>query len=217
MTTSASTTFTKVEYSTTIPSIGDNLPKLTASHLILRPLLLSDLEAYYALRSDLGAMTTGTVKGKPDANIDESLAKLQDRQPPYQNSHACFGIFLKKPDGSEGELIGEGGMHSFFSERSGWPELGYKFKKEHWGKGYATEFVKTFLEFWVSLPRTETRIEVALSSVKDGSGRLRPEGTEQVIACTLVDNWASQRVLEKVGFESFEGLDNGFINWRKMI
>ena len=201
----------QVTVSTTLPYVEDYiLESITTNRLIIRPLLLSDLEAYRTLRSQPEAMAHSG-RGRPDIDLSETLAKLQRLQAPYHNSHVYFGIFLKKSNGDEGDLIGDGGVHKFVSDQTGWPEFGYKFKKEYWGCGYATEFAKAFLEFWWSLPRTETRIQIAPSSVYLQD---TPKVVEQVYAWTTVDNIASQRVLQKAGFESFEGLDNGLVNWR---
>lgn len=151
-------------------------------------------------------------KKRPDADLNESLVKLKSLQAPYNNSHVYFGIFLKKSNSREGELIGDGGVHKFTSDRTGWPEFGYKFKREYWGYGYATEFARAFMQFWWSLPRTDARISVASCSLNLQD---TPKVVEQVYAWTTVDNEASKGVLRKTRFESFEGLDNELINWRR--
>ena len=113
-----------VTVSTTLPYVEDYiLESITTNHLIIRPLLLSDLEAYRTLRSQPEAMAHSG-RGRPDANIEETKDKLQRLQLPYENRHVYFGIFLKNSDGSEGNLIGDGGVHKMISETSGWPELG---------------------------------------------------------------------------------------------
>lgn len=200
-----------ITVSTTLPYLEDyKLGSIISDRLIIRPLLLSDLEAFRTLRSQPEAMAHSG-RGRPDADLNETLAKLQRLQAPYHNSHVYFGIFLKKSNGDEGDLIGDGGVHKFVSDETGWPEFGYKFKKEYWGCGYATEFAKAFLKFWGSLPHTEARIQIAPSSMDLQD---IPKVVEQIYAWTTVDNIASQRVLHKVGFESFKGLDNGLVNWR---
>jgi RimJ/RimL family protein N-acetyltransferase len=71
---------------------------------------------------------TGTSLGRPDRNIEETKAALNYFLPPYDTNTFLFGAFLL----SNGELIGEGGVHSLASSSSGWPEIGYKFRKEFW-------------------------------------------------------------------------------------
>ena len=201
-------TNSKVTVSTTLPMVGDNLESIHSARLILRPLHLSDLEAYRTIRSQAAAMTYSG-SGLPDSTMEETEAKLKRLQPPYRNSHVYFGIFLKKPHGVEGDLIGDGGVHKFANTETGWPEFGYKFKEEYWGKGYATEFAKAFMIFWwKNLLREDKQILVAASSVNS------TKPVEQVCAWTKPENRRSERVLEKVGFERFQGLDNGMTNWR---
>lgn len=196
-----------IKVSTTLPVIEGNVPSsIISDRIILRRLVLSDLEAHHSLRGQPEAMAHSR-RGKPDANLDETLAHLKRMSDTY------FGIFLKNSDGTEGELIGDGGVHKFVSEKTGWPEFGYKFKKEYWGQGYATEFANAFMGFWLNLPRIDTHIVVASSSViicEDTS-----HVVELVCAWTTEDNLASQNVLKKVGFKSFQGMDNGYVNWRK--
>ena len=202
--------------STTRPHLGCNILGIVTQRLIIRPLLLSDLQSFYTIRSQPEAMAHSG-RGRPDANIEETKDKLQRLQLPYENRHVYFGIFLKNSDGSEGYLIGDGGVHKMISETSGWPELGYKFKKDYWHQGYATEFLKAFLNFWCNLPRQSVEIGVHSSTVDylvKGEGCLH---RERVCAWTTKDNVASQNVLEKAGFEIFQGLEGeaaDLINWR---
>ena len=63
-----------------------------------------------------------------------------------------------------GELIGEGGVHTLASADAGWPEIGYKFRREVWGRGYATEFLAALLAAWWALPRAAVEMAVAAST-----------------------------------------------------
>jgi RimJ/RimL family protein N-acetyltransferase len=284
---------------TTLPLIPERLPMpILSPRLIIRPLRLADLDAFRRLRSQPEAMAHSR-RGRPDADLGETLAKLERLQAPCRDSHLYFGIFLRRGpttttatasartwvevdgddsissssdgtgseggdggDGSssssigstagseagvdvvavdeEGDLIGDGGVHRFASEATGWPEFGYKIRKEYWGRGYATEFACAFMRVWWALPRTYRTITVARSSLyddDDNDDQHDPVGyydwdatttpdantsleidmitaAERMCAWTTTDNVASQRVLRKVGFELFEGLENGLVNWR---
>ncbi|KAK6953716.1 hypothetical protein Daesc_006021 [Daldinia eschscholtzii] len=99
-----------------------------------------------------------------------------------------------------GELIGEGGIHTLESSSCGWPEIGYRFKKEVWGQGYATEFLKALLRAWWDLPRRRTRLRVHSSSIQRGRD---VEAVEQIHANTDLQNIGSQKVLAKLGFVLF--------------
>lgn len=202
-----------ITVSTTLPSVEDNMVQsIETKRLIIRPLLYPmDLEAYRSIRSQFEAMTSSGT-GLPDATMKQTEAKLKRLQPPYHDSHVYFGIFLKNSDATEGELIGDGGVHKLTKTETGWPEFGYKFKKEYWGLGYATEFAKAFMQYWWNdLARNPRQMSIASSSV---DYRNTLEATELVCAWTKKRNEKSERVLEKIGFQRFKGLDNGMTNWR---
>ena len=63
-------------------------------------------------------------------------------------------------------------------------ELGYRLHKQYWGKGYATELAKGVCSWaFDTLP------------------------IDRIVAFTTCDNFASQRVLEKIGFEYIQNVD----------
>ena len=95
-------------------------------------------------------------------------------------------------------MIGIGGCHQLKS-MFGWPAMGYMFRKEFWGKGLATEFTRAWLDMWCKLPREEVHIEVDQRSILNEEG----EVLEVMTAFTSAENLASQKVLEKSGFERF--------------
>ncbi len=66
-------------------------------------------------------------------------------------------------------------------------DLGYRFIKSSWGKGYATEAAKAALQY--------------------GHQNLK---LEKIIAHAHIDNIASQKILEKIGMQYVgEGMDDG--------
>mgnify|MGYP000926704116 FL=1 len=105
------------------------------------------------------------------------------------------GIFLKNSDEREGELIGEGLVLKMDKQ---WPRVHYVFKKEYWGHGYATEFLKAFLSVWWGLPRENTTIlveEISLDSQE------KHKATERLCAEIKMDNKSNQKVVEKAGYK----------------
>lgn len=86
-------------------------------------------------------------------------------------------------------------------------------RKSTGAKAFATEFANAFLQFWWSLPRILTRIQVNPCSIDFPNAS--QEATELVYAWTTADNLASQRVMQKVGFESYENFDNRRVHWRQ--
>jgi RimJ/RimL family protein N-acetyltransferase len=71
-------------------------------------------------------------------------------------------------------------------------------KKEFWYKGYATEFLKRFLDVWWSLPRENTPMRV--QSISLGKYFYHQEVKERLVAEIHMSNIGSRRVIEKAGF-----------------
>ncbi|KAI2616712.1 acyl-CoA N-acyltransferase [Hypoxylon sp. NC1633] len=170
---------------------------IRTARLVLRPMRKDDLQAYHELRSQPEAMT-GTSLGRPDRNIDETRAALNAFLSPNDSTAFLFGAFLA----STGELIGEGGVQTLESSYCGWPEIGFKFRKEFWGQGYATEFLRALLDAWWKLPRSHTRLRVLRPFIHT-VGEAEAEAVEQVFAEADALNIGSRRMLEKIGFVQF--------------
>jgi RimJ/RimL family protein N-acetyltransferase len=177
-----------MEVWTTKPA-HQNLDPFFSERLLFRTLVDSDFPAYRTILSQEETMTKLGV----GPMLDEKGARSWFNQ--VQESWTRVGIFLKKSDGTEGELIGEGGVYKQDKE---WNEIFYGLKKEFWGKGYASEFVEKFKEIWWNLPRTNTRIFVQCIylDTQDTS-----EAKERLCATIKTENMASQRVVKKTGFE----------------
>ncbi|KAH7375213.1 GNAT domain-containing protein [Plectosphaerella cucumerina] len=174
--------------------------------LMIRPLKESDLQDLHALRTQQEVMRW-TSAARIDTDMAESETKLRMHLPPNDANTLNTAICLR----STGEFVGYGGCHMFVGE-FGWPVIGYMFGTQHWGKGYASEFVKAFLGMWWALPREEVEL-----SVDRGTARITGTTAEGVAiaeevytAVTVPDNGGSQKVLERSGFEkvrSWEDVD----------
>lgn len=131
--------------------------------LLIRPLCLSDLEAYHKLRSEPETMKW-TLQGRPDKDLEETRERLNIFLAPNDVKMSNWAICLRSTDGGENEkqseMIGIGGCHLFPSSTFGWPELGYMIRQEFWGGGLATEFLGGFLGHWGGLEREERVIFV---------------------------------------------------------
>ncbi|KAK8125959.1 GNAT domain-containing protein [Apiospora kogelbergensis] len=212
--------------STTFPRLplpaNDARSHIHTARLLVRPLQQSDLAGLHALRSQPEAMT-GTRLGRPDQDLAETQTELDfflgrsrkaegEEEGCGNPSTYLWGAFLQ----STGELIGEGGVHTLVSDDAvaGWPEIGYKFRKEHWGHGYATEFLDAVLGGLVGAAAQCGDCEVtaaAAAAVADGdvSGVdgsddvAAAAATEHVYANAEPSNVGSCRVLEKLGFRRF--------------
>ncbi|KAI2769810.1 acyl-CoA N-acyltransferase [Daldinia loculata] len=177
-----------------LPPISQRQP-IRTERLLIRPMREDDLQAYHELRLQPEAMACSR-QGRPDHNIEETRSALNKFLPPHSDETFLYGVFLP----STGELIGEGGIHTLESSSCGWPEIGYRFRKEVWGQGYATEFLRALLKAWWDLPRNQTTLRVHSTSVQKGSS---VDAVEQIHANTDLPNIGSQKVLAKLGFIQF--------------
>ncbi|OIW26154.1 acyl-CoA N-acyltransferase [Coniochaeta ligniaria NRRL 30616] len=176
---------------TPLPPNTARLPIVT-DRLIIRPWLPTDFDQIRILRLQPEVMQYTRV-GHIDLDEAETQAWLARFLPPGDAAtHSC-AITLKET----GEVIGTGGTHSL-QGNFGWPEVGYMFRKEFWGKGYATEFLRAYMKSWAELPREEVEIKVDPRTVT-GDG----VAEEQLIAVTAIVNEGSQKVLRKCGWEHF--------------
>lgn len=197
-----------VSVRTTLPTLPQSLdrPHITTPRLVLRPFMHSDLDALYTLRQQPQVMQW-TTAGRVDADREETASKLALFLAPNDTKTFNCAICLR----DTGELIGQGGVHAYeqppddaaAGPQLGWPEVGYMIRKEHWGKGIATEFLAAFLDMWARLPR-EGVVErkVAASSV-GAAGGATTVVDEQLVAVIDGTNGASQKILERCGLESF--------------
>lgn len=197
-----------VSVRTTLPTLPQSSCRehITTPRLVLRPFTPSDLDALYTLRRQPEVMCW-TTAGRVDADRHETTSKLALFLPPNDTKTFNCAICLR----DTGELIGQGGVHAFeqpagdaaAGPQLGWPEVGYMIRKEHWGKGIATEFLAAFVDMWAGLPR-EGQVErkVTASSVGGGGGA-ETLVEEQLVAVIDGTNGASQKILERCGFQSF--------------
>lgn len=201
-----------------LPSSVDRTPTLT-SRLLIRPLAASDLEGFHSLASNHEVMKW-TAAGRIHTNHEETRKKLNEFLPPNDTKTFNCAICLR----DTGEFVGIGGVHQFSRVEDkgrsstanthngyGWPELGYLMKQEYWGKGLATEFVMAFLSIWEQLHRASVEMKVNIKSLMDGgdggdgaSAPASASAKEALIAIVDRTNIASQRILQKCGFERFD-------------
>ena len=142
---------------------------LVTERLRLRPATLDDLDVWLALSRDAEEVWFG----EPRSNLDDARMKLEWHIA-HQEQHgfASWAVELR----ATGHVIGAAGLgHLGESEEI---EVGYRFLKEHWGKGYATEAARVSIAF--------------------GFEEL---GLDRIVAVTLPENRASRRVMEKCGMK----------------
>ncbi|RYO87288.1 hypothetical protein DL764_008876 [Monosporascus ibericus] len=194
----------RVRVKTTLPArpLPPNAerPHIRTERLVIRSFTPDDLAGLHALRAQPEVMVYSSA-GRVDRDEAETKARLEAELPPNDAANYDFVICLA----STGEFLGTGGVRlgsgkDFF----GWPELGYMLKREHWGRGFATEFVRAFLAAWWALPRCRVELAVDARSL-DAGAPVGPgaEVPEQLSALVEAGNLGSKRVLGKLGFRQF--------------
>lgn len=157
---------------------------LETERLILRQFTQDDASNLFELNSD-----PEVVRFTPDANQPIDYTIIQNQLLPkyiaYYEKYAGYGVWAAIEKSSQ-EFIGWFYFRpvvyaSYFDSALANPsdiELGYRLRKNAWGKGYATEGAKAL--------------------IFKGFSEL---GTQRVVAVALAVNLASRRVMEKVGLK----------------
>jgi RimJ/RimL family protein N-acetyltransferase len=198
------TTLTKLPY----PRLEDR-PVIRTKRLILKPFYEDAAKDLFPMRAQQEVMMW-TSQGAPDKDIEQTRSWASQRLPPHHETDFSYVVSLIET----GQVIGAGGTYRRACEL-GWPAIGYAFRTEAWGKGYATEFLSAFMEVWWELPRIEASIEVDRTTlseeeIRTSSGRAI---MEQCAAETIKENIGSNRVLAKAGFKKVKEWRNEEKNW----
>jgi ribosomal-protein-alanine N-acetyltransferase len=152
---------------------------IETERLIIREILPSDVMGMFEMDAD---PDVNWYVGQHSATIEESRKTIEFIREQYAlNGIGRWAVIEKATNGFVG-WIGFKLMKTVVNNHTNYIDFGYRFQKKYWGKGYATESSKAVLEY--------------------GFEHLR---YKEVYAMTNVENKASRRVLEKVGF-SFIGL-----------
>ena len=145
--------------------------QLLTDRLRLRPYRSDDVTSMFAIFGDPEVMQYSMSGADPSVESTQaSIQKLMDHQ-------ALFGFSLwVVEDRSTGAIIGDCGLKQL--EEGPEIEVGYRFAKTHWGRGYASE--------------------AAAASVRYGFSTL---GLARIVAVVEPPNVASSTVLEKIGLK----------------
>ena len=134
---------------------------IETERLLIRPFTAADSEDLLAVWSD--PANERFIGATPPESIDDLRAGIERGM--------RWGVWERET----GELVGDCGL--FFDEGHGEWELAYGFRRDRWGRGYATE--------------------AARACVRYGFDEL---GLDKIVADVDPANIASVRVLEKCGF-----------------
>ena len=165
-----------------VPSVSPEGPEsipmddnpITTDRLILRPLAPSHGDDVFALLSDPAVFPWATPSTREQSDV-WLKTKLESKK--TINYVVCLPGSAKDSE----EVIGVLGAHNI-------PELGYLFKPHTWGKGYATEALKAWTQwYW--------------KKFSDGHPILDPEEKLYLKALTGPGGDSSRNVLRKCGFK----------------
>jgi RimJ/RimL family protein N-acetyltransferase len=148
---------------------------IVTERLIMRPLEMDDVLSLFKLDSDPHVMKY--LGNQPLTDISQVHIYLQNIQNQYVKNGIGRWALIEK---ESGELMGWSGIKLIPEETNGYKnfyDLGYRLRPEYWGKGYATESAKA----WIDIAYTTLNIDT-------------------LYATAHVENQASQHVLQKVGF-----------------
>jgi ribosomal-protein-alanine N-acetyltransferase len=154
---------------------------LTTPRLTLRRMTVDDAGLFYDLDRD-PAVTRFV--GGPMATVNEYRDKIANEFAPYAEARPIRGLFAVE-DRATGVFMGwyllRPATTYRFAAVTGWndpthTEIGYRFAQESWGRGVATEGARALIDFVFADPTVTA-----------------------VVACALVANVGSWRVMEKVG------------------
>lgn len=122
-----------------------------SQRLLYRELLPSDEGSLYEMDSDPDVHRY--LGNSPVQSMDEIKTAIAMIRKQYEeNGVARMAVILKET----GEFLGWAGLKLVKHEINGHInhyDLGYRFMKKHWGKGYATEAARAFVEYGFNVMR----------------------------------------------------------------
>lgn len=149
---------------------------IETERLILREMLPSDAEAMFKLESNPNVVKY--LGNKPFKSIDESINLINYVRNQYLNNGiGRFSVVLKETN----EMIGWAGIKfvtDIENDRTNFYDLGYRLQEEHWGKGYASEATKAWLDYFFQTMKQPV-----------------------LVASVNVDNFESNKIVQKFGFQ----------------
>ena len=146
-----------------------NNPIFTTDRLSIRRLIANDLEGFHAMQSDMEVMKYAAGR---TFSFQENETDLEQLILKYQDPNNTFWIWAI--ENKDHDFIG---TVALIVDKEDHYEIGYRFLRDQWGNGYATESVKGLVELVRSI-----------------------DSINNLIAYADLRNPASQNVLTKIGF-----------------
>jgi ribosomal-protein-alanine N-acetyltransferase len=121
--------------------IFQNMPELETSRLILRRLVMSDIQALFDVASE--PEVTRYITWETHRTLDDSQRFIQVVHNWYDRQEVLYWGVLRK---SDLKLIGTCGIFEWVP-RDARAELSYTLGRPHWGQGFASEIVSILVRF----------------------------------------------------------------------
>lgn len=161
---------------------------IETERLLLRELLLSDAHGMFEL--DSNPKVHLFLGNNPVKKREESIEYIHFAQKQYKDfGIGRWAVILKETN----EFLGWSGIKFITDEINGhknFYEIGYRFIEKHWGKGYATEAGKAFVDY-------------AFNEMK----------VDALYAYADAGNENSRKILEKFGLQYI----NSFFNMKEKL
>lgn len=169
------------------------MPILESERLIFRELELTDAEAMFEMDSDPDVHLY--LGNNPVKSIDEVRDVIENIQWQYKTfGIGRMAVILKESN----DFLGWAGLkrERNLKDRGIFCDLGYRFLKKHWGKGYATESAKAFVDYGFNILKLD-----------------------KINAYADAANIASCKALEKAGLKGIENFELDGVEeiWYEML
>lgn len=160
---------------------------IETDRLLLRPIEYNDSEGMFLLDSNPNVHKY--LGNNPLKSIEESIVYIENIRNQYlAHGIGRFAVILKETN----EFIGWSGLKYITEEENNhidFYEIGYRFREEFWGKGFAYESAKA----WYDYAFNELKVDVLYASAH-------------------IENIGSRKILEKIGLN----LKNKYV-WNEKI
>ena len=151
---------------------------IETERLLLRELELSDAEGMFELDSNPNVHLF--LGNKPVKHIGESIHQIMNIQQQYKDfGIGRWAVILKETN----EFLGWSGIKFITNEinnHKDFYEIGYRFIEKYWGKGYATEAGKAFVDYAFNEMKVEALYAYADAGNKDSRRILEKLGLQYV-------------------------------------
>ncbi|MCD6012927.1 MAG: GCN5-related N-acetyltransferase [Flavipsychrobacter sp.] len=166
--------------------------RIETDRLVIRPLEMTDETSMFEMDSDPGVHRY--LGNHFYTRIEQSRDNIAFIHQQYRENGIGRWAVEEKTTGNFVGWVGFKLIQETINEHVNFIDFGYRLMQKHWNKGYASEAGRAALDYGLNVL-----------------------GYKDIYAMTDIDNGASRRVLEKLGFHLVEIFPyNGALNWREV-